>query len=110
METPLNNFKYTENLYQQGLKLDQIAQELVKLGVDDETLNVHIKYVKELTYNKQRITGFKCIAFGALLCVAGCILTFFHDYSALYSGLTLYGMTISGTCLVLAGLALVLGI
>jgi hypothetical protein len=110
METPLSNFKYTENLYQQGLKLDQIVQELAKLGLDNETLDLHIKYIKDLRYNRQRITGFKCIAFGALFCVLGCVLTFFHDYTALYSGLTLYGMTISGTCLVLAGLALVLGI
>ncbi len=110
MKTTPEHIQHTQNLYHQGLKIAQIEQELSKLGLDGEHLELLLKYVKDLRHKKQRITGFKCIAFGAMLCLAGCLLTFFHDYSAIYAGLTLYGMTISGTCLVLAGLALVLGI
>lgn len=110
MKTTPEYIQHAQNLYHQGLKIAQIEQELSKLGLDGEHLEVHLKHVKGLRYNKQRITGFKCIALGAMLCLAGCLLTFFHDYSVVYAGVTLYGMTISGTCLVLAGLALVLGI
>ena len=110
MKTPPEYIQHAQNLYHQGIKIAQIDKELNKLGLDGEHLELHLKHVKYLRYKKQRSAGFKCIALGAMLCLAGCILTFFHDYSAIYSGLTLYGMTISGTCLVLAGLALILGI
>jgi hypothetical protein len=110
MKTTPEYTQHAQNLYHQGIKISQIEKELSKLGLDGEHIELHLKQVKDLRYNKQRLTGFKCIAFGAMLCLAGCLLTLFHDYSVAYAGLTLYGMTISGTCLVLAGLALILGI
>lgn len=110
MELNINNFDRSKKLFEAGLSVSQIESELKVQGLAEEELLAHIKHVKSLVYLKQRSIGFKCLAFGALLCVAGCLLTFMHDYSSIYAAFTLYGLTIAGTCLVLSGLAYILGI
>lgn len=110
MDLAINNFKYTEELFHQGLSVSQIEQELTQLGMSAEELEAHLKHVKNLRYAKHRNLGFTLLAVGAILCLSGCVLTFLHDYSSMYAAFTLYGLTIVGTCSVLGGLALILGI
>lgn len=110
MELSINYFQTAEAMHQQGLSLAEITQTLKQHGADDENLSQVIKYLKDLRYLKQRKIGFKCLAAGAVFCLSGCLLTFVHDYSTIYASITLYGMTLSGACLVLSGLAFVLGI
>lgn len=110
MELNINNFDQSKKLLEAGLSIAQIENELKVQGLAEDELLAHIKHIKSLIYLKQRSIGFKCLTIGALLCVAGCLLTFMHDYSSMYAAFTLYGLTIAGTCLVLGGLAYVLGI
>ena len=109
MDLVINNFKYTEELFHQGLSVSQIEQELTQLGMSAEELEAHLKHVKNLRYTKHRNLGFTLLTVGAILCLSGCVLTFLHDYSSMYAAFTLYGLTILGTCNVLGGLFLIFG-
>lgn len=110
MRLNIKNFEQSRKLLEAGLSVTQIEHELKVQGLADDELLAHLKHIKGLVYLKQRGIGFKCITVGALLCIAGCFLTFMHDYSSMYAAFTLYGLTIAGTCLVIGGLAYVLGI
>lgn len=100
-----------KNGFTQGLTEDQLKAELAKVGIDETSMNEWLRIWRNLKYERMRSRGFKCLALGAALCVSGCLFTFFHnDYSPVYAGFTLYGMTITGTMLILAGLAMVLGL
>lgn len=110
MELSINHFQTAEALHQQGLSMAEITNTLAQHGANEEHLAEVIKYLKDLRYRKQRKIGFKCLAAGTVFCLSGCLLTFAHDYSTVYASITLYGMTLSGACLVLSGLAFVLGI
>lgn len=110
MELNINNFDQTQQLYEKGLSVSEIENHLRNEGKDETELSLHLSQLKRLIYEKQRAIGFRCLTLGAVFCLAGCIFTFMHDYSSLYAGFTLYGMTIVGTCLVLWGLTCVLGL
>ncbi len=109
MQVKNNHFSFIENHFENGLKLNQIKTELIKIGIDENLMELHLKYARNLHYKKQQAIGCKLLLLGAFLCLTGCVLTFFHVYSPIYTGITLYGMTITGTCFILAGLGLILG-
>ncbi|MBP9186305.1 MAG: hypothetical protein KBE91_02400 [Bacteroidia bacterium] len=109
MQVKDNYTTFIQNHFENGLKLNQIKAELIKIGIDENLMEVHLKYARNLQYKKQQAIGTKLLLLGAFLCIAGCVLTFFHVYSPVYTGITLYGMTITGACFVLAGLGLILG-
>jgi len=110
MNMEINKFQEIESKFQEGINADAMRTYLVQLGVNDDLLDEHMSYFKKLVYKKQQKLGFKLLQIGALLCLASCLLTFIHDYSAGYTIITLYGITVIGTCLLLAGLALVFGL
>lgn len=110
MELAINNFKHSEELFHQGLSVPEIERELQQHNLSVDELEAHMKHIKNLRYAKHRNLGFTLLALGALLCLSGCVLTFLHDYSSMYAAFSLYGLTILGTCSVLAGIALILGI
>lgn len=100
-----------KRFFDQGLSEEQLKVELARIGIEETRMDEWLRNWRSLKYERIRSRGFKCLALGALLCVSGCLFTFFYnDYSPLYAGFTLYGMTIIGTILILAGLAMVLGL
>lgn len=111
METETNHFQEIKILAHQGMSFDEIRNLLAERGFEMDHINsmidrLHISF----KYQKQRKLGFNLLVAGALVCLTSCLLTFFHDYSAVYAAVSLYGLTFLGACLLLAGLALVLGI
>lgn len=106
----MNSFEQTESLYNQGLTMDELRQQLAELGYEGERLDEHLKFVRKLKTKKQVKLGFNLILLGAFLCVASCVVTFLHSYSASYMTFSLYGMTVIGASLVLVGLAYVFGL
>lgn len=105
----MNPFEQTKELYNQGLNIEELRQQLVELGYEGETLEEHLRFVKKLKTQKQVKFGFNLILVGPLLCVSSCIATFFHSYSASYMSFSLYGMTFIGASLVVVGLGYVFG-
>lgn len=102
---------FVKRIFDQGLSEEQLKAELARIGIEETRMDEWLRTWRNLKYERMRSRGFKCLALGALLCLSGCLFTFFHnDYSAVYAGFTLYGMTITGTVLVLVGLAMVLGL
>jgi hypothetical protein len=110
MNLEINSFQEAELLFNQGMTLKQIKEQLQMKGLSETELEQQLSIVRSLKYKKQRQLGFTCLAIGALLCLTSCLLTLFHGYSAVYVTFILYGMTMGGACLVLAGLALIFGI
>lgn len=110
MNLAINNFKHSEELFHQGLSLSEIEVQLKQLNLSIDEFEAHMKHVKNLRYAKHRNLGFTLLALGALLCLSGCLLTFLHNYSSMYAAFSLYGLTILGTCFILTGIALILGI
>lgn len=110
MSLEVNSFKSPEYWLSRRLSLSEIRSELEQMGLSDDDINQQLSMVKSLKYKKQRQIGFGLLTAGALCCVVSCLLTFFHGYSEVYVTFVLYGMTMVGACLLLAGLALVLGI
>lgn len=106
----MNPFEQTETLYNQGLSMDELRQQLAELGYEGETLDEHLRFVRKLKTQKQVKFGFNLILIGAFLCVSSCVATFFHSYSASYMTFSLYGMTFIGASMVLVGLAYVFGL
>ncbi len=102
--------KEIEALFHQGMKLQSIEEHLIRNGFQGEVLDGLIRYVKELKFRKQRNIGFKCLTLGAILCLSSCLLTFFQSYSDVSTLFILYGLTSIGSCFLLLGLALVLGL
>ena len=109
MSLEIKHFQETENLFNQGLGIAQIREHLLSKGLSEKELQEHLTAIKRLKIKKQCRLGFKLIALGAVMCLISCLLTFFHDYSAVYTSLTLYGITLIGASLVLIGLVLVFG-
>jgi hypothetical protein len=109
MNLEINLFQETEILFNQGLSIAQIREHLLSKGLSETELQEHLKLIKSFKFKKQCRLGFKLIALGALMCIASCLLTFFHDYSTVYTTFTLYGITLCGVSLVLTGLVLVFG-
>lgn len=111
MEPEFNHFQEIKLLAHQGMTFDEIRNFLAEKGFEMEHINALIdKLHLSHKYKKQRKLGFNLLVAGALVCLTSCLLTFFHDYSAVYAAVSLYGLTFVGACLLLAGLALVLGI
>ncbi len=106
----VNSSQEIEQLLRDGLNMIEIKQQLLAKGMNEAELEQQMQIMKALKYKKQRQIGFTCVALGALLCVASCLLTFFHGYSAIYAAFILYGMTMAGACVVLVGLAFIFGI
>lgn len=106
----MNPYEHAETLFNQGLTLEEVRQQLAASGYEGETLDEHLKHVRKLKTQKQVKLGFNLILLGALLCVTSCVATFFHSYSASYMTFSLYGMTFIGASLVLVGLAFVFGL
>ncbi len=42
----MNPFEQTKELYNQGLNIEELRQQLVELGYEGETLEEHLRFVK----------------------------------------------------------------
>lgn len=111
MEIEGHHFQEIKALALQGVSLEDIRQMLLGKGFSNDHIEPLLERLqKAIKYKKQRGVGFNLLLAGTAVCIASCVLTFFHDYSAVYAAVTLYGLTLLGACLLLAGLAMVLGI
>lgn len=91
-------------------KPEDIRVLLLQKGYDVQVVEAVVRHVQSKRFERQRKLGFKLLIVGALLCAGSCIFTFFHDFNAVYTGFSLYGLTSLGAMLVLIGLGMVLGL
>lgn len=111
MELNIDTIEKVKSSHEQGLGISEIKEIFEGNVIPENQVEEQVKIIRLIKYKRLRNIGFKCLGAGALFCLGGGLLTFLHDdYSTLYAAFTLYGMTITGALLILAGLAMVLGL
>lgn len=101
---------YAQNLWQKGHRTDYIEKELMQTGLQEELVQEAINHLKKLGYAKRRARGMKLLMIGFILLLAGFFCTLFiSSYSENSFQYSLYGLTLVGISLVLAGMIDIMG-
>ncbi|MBX7205745.1 MAG: hypothetical protein K1X81_10020 [Bacteroidia bacterium] len=100
---------YAKNLWENGHQHDHIELELTKRGLQHEMVQEVIKHIKDLRYAKRRSRGMNLLTAGCVFLLLGFLCTLFVSYSDTTFHYTLYGFTMLGICLVMLGVADIMG-
>lgn len=90
----------------QKLAPETITGMLKERGVDADSITTHLKAYKQLRNAKKQFTGFACMAIGAFLGFASCVLSLVNPFPDLYN-LILFGLTSVGILIIVVGMYLV---
>ena len=86
-------------------KLDHqtLKERLLAMGMDEESIHLHLTEWKKLNYAKRQTTGFIYLVIGALLGFISCVMSIINPIPDLYYWF-LYGLTSMALSIIFIGL------
>ena len=82
---------------------EQIQEDLVKEGFDEETIELYIKEFKNQYYAGRQKIGFRFLMIGAFMGFVSCLFSIANPFPSLYE-VILYGATFLSICVIFVGL------
>lgn len=89
------------------LDVQKVQENLSALGMDEDTIAMHVKEFRKVKNAKRQFTGFVCLAVGAFMGFVSCVLSIINPIPELYN-LILYGLTSLSLTILFLGLYYVL--
>ncbi|MBX2903353.1 MAG: hypothetical protein KF872_07325 [Chitinophagales bacterium] len=96
-------------LYKKGKSFQQILQQLVESGIDEQLAKSTVEQVRNGYYERQRKIGLPLLLIGGILCMAGLACNFFFSSHETAFYVSLYGLAGCGSLIGFAGLVYLLG-
>jgi hypothetical protein len=85
------------------LDVQKIRENLQALGLDEDSVDAHVREFKKMKYAKKQFRGFICLATGAFLGFVSCVLALTNPLPDMYNWF-LYGLTSVAIIIICTGL------